>query len=152
MSLDVTLRVPDDLDIFHRGSGIFVRENGRLREIDREEWDRKYPDREPFVLKYEPSFDPVVFTSNITHNLDSMAGEAGLYEYLWRPDTMGITRASQLVAPLRKGLREMESDPARYKLFNPPNGWGDYEGLVSFVRAYLDACERYPDAMVEVSR
>lgn len=32
------------------------------------------------------------------------------------------------------------------------NGWGDYDGLVSFVRHYLAACRQWPEAMVEVSR
>ena len=29
------------------GSGIFVRENGRITEISRQEWDEHFPDREP---------------------------------------------------------------------------------------------------------
>ncbi len=29
------------------GSGIFVRENGAIKEITEEEWRRRHPDREP---------------------------------------------------------------------------------------------------------
>jgi hypothetical protein len=32
------------------------------------------------------------------------------------------------------------------------NGWGDYDGFITFVRDYLEACEQYPDANVRVSR
>jgi hypothetical protein len=33
------------------GSGIFVRENGAAREITREEWDRRHPGADPFVIR-----------------------------------------------------------------------------------------------------
>jgi hypothetical protein len=71
---------------------------------------------------------------------------------MWRPEEIGITRAAQLVPLLTAGLALLESDPARFKAFNPENGWGDYEGLVDFVREYLSACEANPGALVEVSR
>ena len=32
-------------------SGIFIREFGGLREITREEWDRRKPGKEPFIYK-----------------------------------------------------------------------------------------------------
>ncbi len=34
-----------------------------------------------------------VYISNVTHNLNKMAGEAGIYEALWRPEEIGITHA-----------------------------------------------------------
>jgi hypothetical protein len=92
------------------------------------------------------------YSRNITHNLNTMAGEAGIYEALWRPDEIGITKAAQLIEPLKDGLAKLESDPERFEKFNPPNGWGSYEGLVSFVRDYLRACEQTPDAEVYASR
>ena len=30
---------------------------------------------------------------NITHNLNKMASELGVYEHLWRPDEIGVTKA-----------------------------------------------------------
>lgn len=92
------------------------------------------------------------FTRNITHNLAPMAQDAGLYLPLWRPEEMGITEASQLIAPLEDGLAALEADPAHFKKLNPENGWGDYGGLVDFARAYLDACRANPEARVEASR
>ncbi len=93
-----------------------------------------------------------IYWRNITHNLGQMAAEAGIYEHLWRPEEIGITTAEQLIAPLREGLEKLHADPSKFKKFNPPNGWGDYEGLVGFVEDYLAACIKNPDATVAVSR
>ena len=94
----------------------------------------------------------IVFDDNITHNLGRMASEAGIYQYLWRPDEVNITHAQQLVEPLQIGLARLESTPDYFRQFNPENGWGDYEGLVRFVQAYLQACQENFDAEVTVSR
>lgn len=42
--------------------------------------------------------------------------------------------------------------PDKFKKLNPANGWGDYDGLLAFVAAYLEACMEHPDATVRVSR
>jgi hypothetical protein len=93
-----------------------------------------------------------VHSDNITHNLAPMAEEAGIYEHLWRPEEIGITTAQQLIEPLSKGLALLKSDPERFRALNPENGWGSYDGLVSFVQRYLTACSIDPDAKVEASR
>lgn len=93
-----------------------------------------------------------VYSRNITHNLGKMAEAAGIYEHLWRPEEIGITKAVQLIAPLRAGLALLKSDPAQFEQFNAPNGWGLYKHFVPFVEQYLAACEEHPDADVEVSR
>lgn len=92
------------------------------------------------------------FSSNITHNLGVMAEAAGIYRHLWRPEEVGITRASQLIAPLESGLRLLRECPEKFKAYNPMNGWGSYEVLVRFVESYLAACREHPDAEVSVSR
>ena len=94
----------------------------------------------------------VVFTANVTHNLNAMASEAGVYECLWRPDEHGITTAAQVAGRLSVGLDDMRLRPDHYKAFNPSNGWGDYDGFVKWCKAYLDACLEYPQALVRVSR
>ena len=83
---------------------------------------------------------------------NKMADAAGIYKHLWRPEGIGITKAAQLIDPLREGLAVLLSDPGRFKKFDPENKWGDYDGLVDFVREYLLACEENPNATVEVSR
>ena len=149
MSLDVYLELADASVPLGGGSGIFVRQNGQTVEITRAEWDENFPDREPFIA---PSHECEVFEANITHNLNTMAGEAGIYEHLWRPDEIGVTQARQLIEPLRAGLDLMKSDPPRFEVYNPENGWSSYEVFVPWVERYLAACEQYPDACVKVSR
>ena len=92
-----------------------------------------------------------IYDANITHNLNKMAEEAGIYKHLWRPEEIGVTKAQQLIAPLRAGLELLKADPARFEKHNASNGWGMYEHFVPFVENYLAACEENPDATVEVS-
>ena len=94
----------------------------------------------------------IVFDANITHNLNKMAAEAGIYEVVWRPDEVGIKTAADLIEPLRAGLALLESDPERFQVFDAANGWGTYEHFVPWLKRYLVACEADPDASVEVSR
>lgn len=152
MSLDVYLE--DDEPVAQtRNSGIFVRENGATVEITREEWDRRNPGVEPVVFTAEPDEeDRTLYTRNITHNLGRMAEAAGIYKHLWRPEEIGIKKARQLIEPLSAGLRALQTDPARFRMMNPENGWGTYEGLVAFVDDYLRACERFPTAAVVAHR
>lgn len=152
MSLDVYLSVPGQPK---EGSGIFVRECGETRQISREEWDERFPGCEPVVLTDNPEPVPTtehVFERNITHNLGRMAAAAELYDALWQPSELGLTKAAQLIEPLRAGIAKLDAEPARFKAFNPVNGWGSYEGLLAFAVAYLAACEEYPDADVRASR
>lgn len=93
-----------------------------------------------------------VFSANITHNLGRMAEEAGIYKALWRPEEIGITKASQLIEPLTNGLEAMRADPSRFKAFNAKNGWGLYEHFVPWIEIYLEACKDNPDAEVMVDR
>ena len=98
-----------------------------------------------------------VFEGNITHNLNAMAREAGLYLALWRPEELWPERtvkptAADIAPLLEAGLMLLKANPARFRAFNPDNGWGDYEGLVDVVEKYLRACRENPDATIEVSR
>jgi hypothetical protein len=151
MSLDVYLEL-EGHTVPKTGSGIFIRENGSTREISREEWDERNPDREPVIFQSEEEETTRVYHANITHNLNAMADDAGLYMYLWKPENLGITKAQELIKPLEEGLALLKSDPTRFRKFNPENRWGTYEGLVEFVSSYLEACKEYPEAKVEVWR
>lgn len=150
MSLDVYLRLKGAC-IPQAERGIFIREDGQTKEITREEWDKRFPGREPVSVEQEVTTDEV-YSANVTHNLGRMAREAGIYEPLWRPDEIGIKTAAQLIEPLWGGLIRLEDDPGRFKAFNPENGWGTYDGFVEFVRGYLNACRAYPAAEVSVWR
>lgn len=113
-----------------------------------------------------------VYWANITHNLNTMASEAGIYEALWRPHRLkegynisendhqaewkfeeeNTTLAKDIIPLLEKGLSDLKTRPEYFEKFNSPNGWGMYEHFVTFVEKYLEACKEYPDAIIEVSR
>ncbi len=93
-----------------------------------------------------------VFDTNITHNLNKMADEAGIYYALWRPEEKGWKEGKDIIEVLEKGLKELKNRPEHYKKFDAENGWGTYEHFVPFVEEVLKACKEYPDAEIEVSR
>lgn len=147
MSLDVYLTMPcDGANSAYPRDAIFIREGGQKKEISRDEWNRRYPGREPVTVEKDQG--NCVFEANITHNLNVMAKEAGIYQHLWHPDELGITKARQLIAPLANGLALMTSDPERFIAFNPDNGWGSYDIFVPWIASYLNACCTYPNADV----
>lgn len=98
------------------------------------------------------SGETVLFEANITHNLSKMAQAAGLYEYLWRPEEVGIEKAADLIDVLSRGYMRMWQKREQLEEHSPENGWGSFEGLVRFVGKYRDACIEFPDAKVEVWR
>ena len=93
-----------------------------------------------------------VYEANITHNLNTMADAAGIYDALWRPDENGLVKAGQLIPILEKGLADLKERPEHFKTFDSPNGWGKYIHFVPWVEKYLEACKENPDADVRVSR
>lgn len=93
-----------------------------------------------------------LFWKNITHNLGQMADAAGFYKQLWRPEETDVVTASQLGLHIEKGIKELESNPDKYKEFSASNGWGTYEQFLPWLRELLQACKEYPDAIVSVSR
>lgn len=93
-----------------------------------------------------------VFDANITHNLNKMADEAGIYSHLWRPDEIGIKTAAELIEPLKIGIQKMKDNPGHFKQFDAKNGWGTYEDFVPWIEEYIAACEENPDAEVSVWR
>lgn len=96
--------------------------------------------------------DGYAFSANITHNLGRMAEAAGIYKHLWRPEELGITKASELIAPVTTGLIDMAALPSYYRQFSSSNGWGLYENFLPWVAKYLQACIEHPNATIEVSR
>lgn len=147
MSLDVYLR--SKTPVILKSTGVFIRDNGSTRELTVEEVKLRYPDSNIEENEYETD---EVFHENCTYNLNKMAMQIDLYKCLWRPDELNITIAKDLIDLLREGLHKLKLEPDKYKEFNPPNGWGDYDGLVNFVENYLNACYKYPDAEVHILR
>lgn len=95
-----------------------------------------------------------VYSSNITHNLGEMASAVSefFYKALWRPEELNATYAQDIILELRKGICTLACAPTHYKKFDAPNGWGTYEHFVPFVINYIEACEKYPHALVKTWR
>mgnify|MGYP003590709739 FL=1 len=93
-----------------------------------------------------------LFSANITHNLNEMAVAAGIYEACWRPEEIGAKYAKDIIPLLTEGLAKLKASPAKYKAYDSPNGWGLYENFVPWVEKYLEACNMFPDAIIEVDR
>lgn len=113
-----------------------------------------------------------LYSANITHNLNKMADEAGLYEALWRPyklkpgynipeddhkaeweyEEANPVRAHEIIEIIEKGLADMKARPKHYEKFNSPNGWGMYEHFVPFIEEYLSALKEFPEAQVVCDR
>jgi hypothetical protein len=147
MSLDVYLISKEP--ITKRGTGVFIRENGKNKELTIEDVRNKFPDA---VIEENEFETECVFCANITHNLNEMADAAGLYEACWRPENIKAEKAKDIIPILAKGLEDMKARPTFYKQYNSSNGWGVYENLVEFVESYLNACREYPDATIDISR
>jgi hypothetical protein len=147
MSLDVYLYTQSP--IAKKGTGVFIRENGKTIELTIKEVQERYPNSYIEENEYETN---CVFHANITHNLNKMAMAAGIYEACWRPEEINATKASDIILILEKGFEDMKNRPEYYKQFNSPNGWGLYVNFLPWVKKYLDACKEYPDSIIEVSR
>lgn len=139
MSLDLTLRY-DQPETEYQKAIKLLQEAGLNKAANCLEWET------------DPERADDAFSINITHNLNSMAEAAGIYQHLWRPEEIGVVHAKEMIQPLKDGLEKLEADPDKYRAFNAENGWGVYENFVPFVRAVLDACQQHPDAKVYVSR
>ena len=92
------------------------------------------------------------YDANITHNLNKIAQNCGLYVALWRPENLNYKYARDLIAPLTEGIKRLTENLDTLRQYEPKNGWGTAENLLSFACEYRIACELHPDAEISVSR
>ena len=103
-----------------------------------------------FDLKYKIDGNEInFFSKNITHNMGEMAKEAGIYGVLWHAENK---KAKDIITTLEKGFNKLNKNPAYFEKFNPSNGWGNYESFMRFVIEVLEACKKYPNSYIEISR
>lgn len=57
---------------------------------------------------------------------------------------------SEAAGPLADAVNRMEADPDTYREMNPPNGWGDYEGALRFLRRLAEACAANPKCRIGI--
>ena len=113
-----------------------------------------------------------VYSANITHNLNKMADEAGIYNALWRPYSLkpgynipeddlqaeykfeedNPVRAHEIIDIIEKGLEDMKARPKHYEKFNSSNGWGMYHNFVPWIEKYLTALKKFPESQVVCDR
>jgi hypothetical protein len=86
-----------------------------------------------------------VFEGNITGNLCPMWTKAGIYEALY--ESKG-KRAKEIIQVIESGIKDMETKPEEYKVLNPKNGWGDYDGALRWIKNLLEACIEHPEAII----
>jgi len=88
-----------------------------------------------------------LYWRNITHNLGGMAQALGVYEILWHPGDH--LHAADLVAPLERAVQLLDENPAEYKQYEAPNGWGTISGFYRFLTDVLRAAKDNPSARVK---
>ncbi|MGV9888355.1 hypothetical protein [Streptomyces sp. NPDC003395] len=59
--------------------------------------------------------------------------------------------AGDCITELRRAVADMENRPDHYRAMNPPNGWGNYEGALDYLRKLHDACCAHPKATIRIS-
>ncbi|MGA4964473.1 hypothetical protein [Streptomyces pseudogriseolus] len=84
---------------------------------------------------------------NYTSNVSGMWTEALGHRLA---DLHGRT-AGDSVTSLRNAIADMETRPDHYQAMNPPNGWGDYEGALEYLRQLHTACCAHPKADIHIS-
>jgi len=150
MSLDLYIKTKTP--VVKRGTGVYVRENGKTKELKTmTEVKERFPDVDLSQIKIFENETDVVWHENITHNMNKMAsqvpiGDHTLYEYLWRPDEIGITHITREYAVgVFNGLMYLKEHKAELSPYEPPidpktgTRWGNYELLVEFCASLVDA-------------
>lgn len=130
------------------GTGVFVRENGKTRELETiEEVKAHFPDADTSEIEERVYETNCIFGQNITRNLCDMAdhvpcndGKNTLYHLLWTPDEHDfkvVTEQYRLY--VAECLAYMLTHRTELEQYNPKNGWGSYEGLYNFTLKLAEA-------------
>lgn len=134
MSLDFYVYVPEQR--------AYVRENGTTAPM----------------LEENTELCECIHIANITHNMGEMARHVPvsdtltLYNILWRPDESNLKTTDDIMEYVTMGLKFMREHFSELLQYNPDNGWGSYEGLVTFTKRVLGACLLYPRCLIEANR
>ena len=148
MSLDLYLSTKKKRE--HVGTGVFIREDGKTKELQTvEEVRAHFPDMDTSEIEervYETNY---LFDKNITHNLCKMAdhvpcneGKNTLYHLLWRPDEHGFNVVTeQYRLYVAECLCYMLTHREKLLQYNPKNGWGSFESLYNYTLKLAEALQ-----------
>lgn len=149
MSLDISIKA--NVPVFKNGTGIFVRENGKTKELTAKEAKERGWDgiNREYVSEY-------AWTGNITHNLGKMASNVTpegkpytLYDLLWGGK---YKRCRDLISKLHECILYMLMNKEELKKYNPENEWGTYEQLLEFTKEFQMACIDNQDCEIEICK
>jgi len=95
----------------------------------------------------------IVYDSNITGNLGTMADKAGIYDAIWNGNIEDkiIKNAGELGEILTPAIRRMDLSPDYYRQWSATNGWGTYEQFIPWLEQLRDKCLEFPEARIETS-
>jgi hypothetical protein len=83
---------------------------------------------------------------NMTYNLNSMLTAALGIPF----QELDKAPCSEAAGVINKAIHKMKADPDYFKFFNPPNGWGTYEGCLESLEWLLLQCKDNPTASIYV--
>lgn len=107
-------------------------------------------DKDPDLIGYDDSNE--LYWANITHNLNKMAMEAGIYDVLWDAEEKGYKYSKDILPILTDGFCKMLKDPKHYKKFDSSNGWGTYDDFIDWIFSYIKALTDYPNGLIRISK
>lgn len=87
-----------------------------------------------------------VYDRNYTSNVSRM----------WRTAGVNLRELTGMVAAdavplLDRAIGAMTAEADTYRAMNPPNGWGDYDGALTFLCDLRAACVKHPKTTLRVS-
>lgn len=59
--------------------------------------------------------------------------------------------AWKVIPKLEHAIEHMGTHAADYRELNPPNGWGNYDGALEYLRGVLKACKENPKCTIRIS-
>ena len=80
----------------------------------------------------------------------------GMYREAFKPQEGGVDQLHEMDCNeaskhLQRAIDAMKADPDKYKVMNPANGWGDYEGAMRTLNDLLVLCQEHPEGTVVIS-
>lgn len=97
--------------------------------------DQRHGDNDYQHWEYTYNTTPMIHTACQKLGLES---ERNWHEFL---DGKTGPEGAQFLSNL---ITELESDPTFYRLKNPANGWGSYEGLLTVLRDMMRSVPEWP--------
>jgi len=89
----------------------------------------------------------IIFDTGYTYNV------SGMFEKALGKEIRALEHktGAELESIFKTAVKNMEENPEEYRIMNPPNGWGDYEGALEILKTLRDWCKYAPKAFFGIS-